>query len=133
MPLIARHYYGRGIVLFVASDETWRWRFNEADKFFARFWGQVVYQIGLPHVLGSKSQLIPESDFARGKPTKVYARLFTPDFLPLDEPRIEATLQKADADPAKDPPPEAVVSSRSRDSPGCTSPPSPGTSPAITT
>ncbi len=82
MPLIARQYYGRGIVLFLASDETWRWRFNEADKYFARFWGQVVYQLGLPRVLGSKSQLVPESDFAKGKPTKIYARLFTPEYLP---------------------------------------------------
>ena len=55
MPLLAMHYYGKGLVLFSAVEETWRWRFNEADKYFARYWGQVVYAIGLPHTLGSKS------------------------------------------------------------------------------
>jgi hypothetical protein len=100
MPLIARQYYGRGIVMFIASDSTWRWRFNEADKYFARFWGQAVYQLGLPHVLGSKSQLTAEEDFLRGKPTRVFARLFNPDFMPLDigpGKRLEATLESTKA------------------------------------
>jgi hypothetical protein len=116
MPLVARHYYGRGLVLFVASDETWRWRFNEEDKFFSRFWGQIVYQMGLPHLFGSKSQLIPEGDFARGKPTKVYARLFTPDYLPVDDPRVQATLERVDAKDAA--PPEEVVFEPVKGQPG---------------
>ena len=97
MPLISRHYYGRGLVMFVASDETWRWRFNEADKYFGRFWGQVVYQVGLPHLLGGKSQMMLDGDAVQGKPTKVYARLFTPDFRPLERERIPATLERVDA------------------------------------
>ncbi len=32
MPLIAMHYFGRGLVLFCASDETWRWRWNEENE-----------------------------------------------------------------------------------------------------
>ena len=92
MPLIARQYYGRGVVMFVGSDETWRWRFNEEDKYFARFWGQVMYQLGLPHVLGSKTQLIADGDFIKGKPTKVYARLFTQDHRPLELDRFEGVL-----------------------------------------
>src|SRR5262249_41755343 len=55
MPLLAMHYYGKGLVLFSAVEETWRWRFNEADKYFARYWGQVVYAIGLPHTPRSRS------------------------------------------------------------------------------
>jgi hypothetical protein len=95
MPLIARHFYGRGAVMFIGGDETWRWRFNEEDKYFARFWGQVMYQMGLPHVLTSKTQMTAEGDFIKGKPTKVYARLFTHDHRPLEVDRIEGTLDRA--------------------------------------
>ena len=40
MPLLAAHYYGKGYVLYCGFDETWRWRFNEADRFFGRYWSQ---------------------------------------------------------------------------------------------
>ncbi len=97
MPLIARQFYGKGIVMFVGSDETWRWRFNEEDKYFARFWGQVVYQLGLPRLLGNKTQLTAETDFLKGKPTRVYARLFTKDDRPLDVEKAEGTIEKVGA------------------------------------
>jgi len=102
MPLIARHYYGRGLVTFVGDDETWRWRFNEGDKYFARFWGQMVYQVGLPHLLGNKSQIILGGDAVQGKETKVYARLFTPDFKPLERERVAAVLERQDNAPGED-------------------------------
>src|SRR5690606_10940730 len=41
-PVMALQRYGRGQVLYVGSDETWRWRANGGEKLFARFWGQVV-------------------------------------------------------------------------------------------
>ena len=102
MPLIARHYYGRGVVMFVADDETWRWRYNEEDKYFARFWGQIVYQVGLPHLLGSKSQLMLGADAVQGKETKVYARLFTADYKPLEREKVAASLERLDAKPGED-------------------------------
>jgi len=43
MPLLAGHLYGKGYVMFMGFDETWRWRFNTADKYFGRFWNQAVY------------------------------------------------------------------------------------------
>ena len=99
MPLLAMHYYGKGLVLFSAVEETWRWRFNEADKYFARYWGQVVYAIGLPHTLGSKSgQLaIAGGEAVLGKPGQVYARLFTPEYRPLTSERVTAQMERLDA------------------------------------
>lgn len=101
MPLVAMHYYGKGLVLFSAVEETWRWRFNEADKYFARYWGQVVYAIGLPHTLGSKSGqiAIAGGEAVLGKPGQVYARLFTPEYRPLTRERVTAQLERLDAPP----------------------------------
>ncbi|MCE9529569.1 MAG: hypothetical protein K8T89_00280 [Planctomycetes bacterium] len=105
MPLIAEHSVGRGgIVLFFATDETWRWRFNEADKLFGRFWGQVIYRAGIPHMLGGKSQFItPDGDFMTGQTNNVYVRLRTTDNLPLERARIPATVKRAGDQESKDP------------------------------
>ena len=101
MPLIAMQYYGKGLVYFSAVDETWRWRFNEADKYFSRYWGQVVYAIGLPHTLGAKSaQLaLAGGEALLGKPGTVFARLFTSEFRPLTKERVTATVERLDGGP----------------------------------
>lgn len=105
MPLLAGHYFGKGFVLFVAFDETWRWRFNEADKYFGRFWSQGVYVAGVPRVFGTKlTQLsINTTDPVQGNPNgQVYARLFDQDFKPIVMERLVARLERLDA-PADDP------------------------------
>ena len=101
MPLLAGHYYGKGYTLFLAFDETWRWRFNEADKYFGRFWSQAVYVAGVPRTVGTKlTQLsLDATDPVQGKTGQVYARLFTKDFQPVTGDEVEARLVKPDADP----------------------------------
>ncbi len=39
--LIAWHSVGKGRVLFVGLDSTWRWRYNIGDQHHHRFWGQL--------------------------------------------------------------------------------------------
>ena len=101
MPLLAGHYYGKGYVIFMGFDETWRWRFNEADKYFGRFWNQAVYLAGVPRTVGTKlTQLsLDTTDPVQGKTGQLYARLFTKDFQPVTADEIEARLTKLDGDP----------------------------------
>lgn len=101
MPLLAGHYYGKGYVLFAAFDETWRWRFNEADKFFGRFWSQAVYAAGVPRTAGTKlTQLsLDATEPVQGKTGQLYARLFTKDFKPVTADEVEGRLRKTDAGP----------------------------------
>jgi hypothetical protein len=101
MPLLAGHYYGKGYVLFLGFDETWRWRFNEADKYFGRFWSQMVYVAGVPRTVGTKlTQLsMNTTDPIQGRTGEVYARLFTKDFQPVTQDEVEARLVKLDPDP----------------------------------
>jgi hypothetical protein len=106
MPLLASQFYGKGQVLFLASDETWRWRFNEQDKVFGRFWGQLIYQVGLPHMLkegSSKVQLALErSEAVVGRPGLLYARVWDKNFQPLRDKKVTATLVALDAKGRKD-------------------------------
>lgn len=45
IPLIAEHHYGKGRVLFIGTDSTYRWRRNIGSHFFYRFWGQAVRHV----------------------------------------------------------------------------------------
>lgn len=102
MPLLAAHYYGKGYVLFAGFDETWRWRRNEADRYFFRFWSQAVYFAGVPRTLGTKmTQLsLDTPDPAVGRTGQVYARLLNSDLKPVRADKITATAERIDAPPA---------------------------------
>jgi hypothetical protein len=98
-PLLATQYYGKGPVLFLGADETWRWRYNSGDRIYARFWGQVVYQLGLPHLLGHASRVqmaLDRSDAVVGRPGYVYARMFDNEYRPYLADRVPAILEPLD-------------------------------------
>ena len=101
MPLLAAHYYGKGYSVFIGFDETWRWRYNEADRYFARFWSQAVYVAGVPRTLGTKlTQLsLDTPDPLLGHTGTLYARLFTPDLRPATAERLSGRLERLDAPP----------------------------------
>lgn len=44
-PLIASHFVGRGSVMFVGTDSTFRWRRNIGEHLFYSFWGQSLRHI----------------------------------------------------------------------------------------
>jgi hypothetical protein len=99
MPLLVGHYFGKGYVLFCAFDDTWRWRFNEGDRYFGRFWSQCVYQAGSPRTVGTKLTQVsldtPEP--LEGKSGQVYARVLDDKFRPLAADELDATLENLDA------------------------------------
>ncbi|MBX7103069.1 MAG: hypothetical protein K1X57_03260 [Gemmataceae bacterium] len=99
-PVMAAQYYGKGPVLFIGGEETWRWRYNQGDRLFARFWGQVAYQLGLPHLLGQASRVqlaLDRSEAVVGRPGYVYARLYDSDYRPFVADTVPATLEHVDA------------------------------------
>jgi uncharacterized membrane protein len=106
MPVLASHYYGKGQVVFMGSDEAWRWRFNEADKVTNRFWGQIVYQLGLPSLLGDASSRVQmaldRAEAVLDRPGAVFVRLLDKDYNPRREAKVEATLIYLEAAPGQE-------------------------------
>ncbi len=45
-PLIAYQYAGKGKVAFIGTDSTFLWRQNVGDRFFYKFWGQMLRFVG---------------------------------------------------------------------------------------
>ncbi|MBN1394449.1 MAG: hypothetical protein JW959_05460 [Pirellulales bacterium] len=42
LPVVLFQYAGAGKVLFLATDETWRWRRADGGRYYARFWLQTI-------------------------------------------------------------------------------------------
>jgi len=98
MPVIAMQQYGLGQVLYVGTDNTWRWRKNAADKYHATLWGQMVLRLSLPHLLGEskKTQLSADKKkYATGDKVTVYARLYTETYEPIQEKSVSGSYQNA--------------------------------------
>jgi uncharacterized membrane protein len=102
MPLVVLQRFGKGEVLWVGIEETWRWRFNEEDKYFGRFWAQVVSHMGLPHLQGTESQRVQVGleggEALLGRPSMLYARLFQEAGKEFIRPEVNAKLVQHEAD-----------------------------------
>ena len=98
MPVIALQQYGLGQVLYVGTDNLWRWRKNVADRFHAAVWGQMVQRMALPHLLGAAKRTQLTSDqktYATGARVSIFARLFTETYEPFKEPAVRGTYADA--------------------------------------
>ena len=56
LPLITRLRYAKGQSLYVATDETWRWRYAVGDTYFERFWLQLIRMLGRHRVQQNQNQ-----------------------------------------------------------------------------
>ncbi len=110
VPLIAHHYAGKGKVMFVGTDETFRWRQNVGDRFFYKFWGQSVRFVSRRDAATEKKSRI-EVRPVRAQPGEaagVELMAFTPEGAPRAEPTQgvqvqgggSATTVELTADPA---------------------------------
>jgi hypothetical protein len=94
MPVIALQQYGLGQVLFVGTDNTWRWRKNLDSVSFTTLWSQMVERMAMPHMLGAakRTQLSTDREkYATGDRVTVYARLYRErDLEPMTEPLVRA-------------------------------------------
>ena len=65
MPVIAVQQYGLGQVMFIGTDNTWRWRKNAGDFYYTAVWGQIAQRVSIQRLLGEvrdpvhRSQLLP--------------------------------------------------------------------------
>ena len=98
MPVIALQQYGLGQVLYVGTDNLWRFRKNTADRYHAALWGQMVQRMALPHLLGAarRTQLsTDQKTYPTGAPITIYARLFTETYEPFKDPAVRGLYSEA--------------------------------------
>jgi hypothetical protein len=61
-PIIAIRRYGRGEVVYVGTNETWRLRRQYGERYYRQFWGQMIHRLGLSHALGSQKRFVVRTD-----------------------------------------------------------------------
>ena len=91
--IAAFHQYGLGQVLYMGTDNTWRWRRNAGDQLYPLLWGQIAQKLGLHHLLGGskRTQLtVDRQNYTTGERVTVYARLYAADFSPVKDQIVAA-------------------------------------------
>jgi hypothetical protein len=99
IPLMAVQQVGEGTSFMTLVDSTWQWRYRVGDKYFYRFWGQIVRSL-TPHELPGANRFVrltaDRSTYSLGERVVLRARLLTPNFLPVRLKEVMAELQRTD-------------------------------------
>ncbi|MFI5401635.1 MAG: hypothetical protein ACHQ1G_01780 [Planctomycetota bacterium] len=93
-PVLAVHRYGAGRVLFLAADETHRWR-GTAENIFDRFWVQTTRFLLEGRLGGARRRFRVYLDrelVDLGDSVRISAEVFDPSFEPLDAPSVGITV-----------------------------------------
>jgi hypothetical protein len=100
MPVIALQQYGLGTVMYVGTDNTWRWRKNVGDIYYTALWGQIAQRVSLPRLLGGSKRTQLSTDrqnYVTGDRVTLYARLYSAGFDPVQEPSVKGLYGLRDA------------------------------------
>lgn len=87
-PLIAIRRYGRGEVVYLGFDETWRLRRKYGERYYRQFWGQMIHRLGLSHALGSQKRFVARTDRQQYQPDDkvlLTVEAFNANFEPLTD------------------------------------------------
>ena len=94
MPVVALQQYGLGQVLYVGTDNTWRWRKNVGDAYYTTLWGQIAQRLSIQRLMGGskRTQLTTDrQNYNTGERVTIYARLYTPTYEPVQEQLVKGT------------------------------------------
>lgn len=96
IPLMAVQQVGEGTSFMTMVDSTWQWRHRVYDKYFYRFWGQLVRSL-TPHELPGKNRFIrltaDRSTYSLGEKVVIRARLLTPTYHPVRAASVMAHVR----------------------------------------
>jgi hypothetical protein len=115
-PIIAIRRYGRGEVVYVGTNETWRLRRKYGERYYRQFWGQLMHRLGLSHALGSQKRFVVRTDseaYRTDDTVLVTVEAFDADFQPLSAAKLRdrtlaARLIRPDR-PADDEPEKLMI------------------------
>jgi uncharacterized membrane protein len=101
IPLIVAGTYGDGPVLYVGTDETWRWAtIGWGSKWFNTFWGNVVRSLARAHLYrGSKRYKLvsSQSEYRQGESVRLTAFVKDKNFEDSDAPTQRVMIVEPDS------------------------------------
>lgn len=96
-PLVLSMRYGAGRSIYVATDETWRYRYAIGEVLFERFWLQIMRMLGRESLARSGRRAILDAAPRRAvveQPVRVSVELIDQSLLDLALPSIVVSLER---------------------------------------
>ncbi|MEZ6132818.1 MAG: hypothetical protein R3C59_29470 [Planctomycetaceae bacterium] len=96
-PMMVIRNYGAGRVLYLASDETWRWRYKAADTYHQRIWNQLARYV-MPRPFTSSDEYLSIDTggvrYDNGGSAAIRVRLLGLDGKPATDATVDALVWK---------------------------------------
>lgn len=102
-PLVTRLRYGAGQALYVATDDTWRWRYARGEVHFEQFWMQLVRMLGRNRLRQSHDRASMEVSSRRvqaGQTVVVDVTLNDDLLIQRNLAQVAVTVLRADGSPS---------------------------------
>jgi hypothetical protein len=90
-PLIAIRRYGKGEVIYLGFNETWRLRRRYGELYYRQLWGQMIHRLGLSHALGSQKRFVVRTDrqqYQTDDKVTLTAEAYDANFEPLSDEKL---------------------------------------------
>lgn len=101
-PVFAIQHYGAGTCVYLGTDETYRWRSGEGEKYYSILWGQIMQSLALELLEGGSARTQLKADrreYVLGDKALLSARVYGDGFTPLIAPSVEAVLRTTTTGP----------------------------------
>ena len=84
LPLVSYQFVGAGKTVFSAFDDTWRWRFRVGDRFFGRYWIQMIRFLARSKLVNQRQAEVTtdRKRYQRSQPIQVRVRFPNPALAP---------------------------------------------------
>lgn len=95
IPWMVTRMYGSGRILYLSSDQSWRWRYKLADQLHARFWNQMLqYAMQSPYAVdnGFVGLGTDKVDYNKGETSLIRTRLRGPSGEAVGDATVDALL-----------------------------------------
>ncbi|MFM7593120.1 MAG: VWA domain-containing protein [Isosphaeraceae bacterium] len=96
LPLLAYQFAGSGKVFFQAFDDTWRWRFRAGDKYFGRYWIQLMRFMARNKLVGNRQAELQadRARYQRGDMVQIRVKFVNQSLVPAAGPvKVELARQ----------------------------------------
>lgn len=90
-PILAVRRYGKGEVVYIATNETWRLRREYGELYYRKFWGQMIHRLGLSHALGNQKRFVVRTDrrqYQSGERVTVTVEAYDLNYEPLSTAKL---------------------------------------------
>jgi hypothetical protein len=100
-PLITRMHYGAGQVLYVGTDEIWRWRYGRGELYFEQVWMQLLRMLGRGRIQQNDQRVrldVSHRRVAQDQAVVVTLHIDDPLLLDRELPRVQMRVESDDDD-----------------------------------